>query len=134
VSSYQGAVALLVWVASAAYGNLSAPPLIAADLTTTHKAKLRVIRTAFSSSRNFRAPISALCTCALHVFPDSERAIGALDIQPNVPPEESLAQAQAPLRQADWPNALILTDVSGATSQRGAEAERWRARSGSSPA
>ena len=62
------------------------------------------------------APLaSALRTCALHVFPDSEAAIGALDIQPNVPPEESLAQAQALLRQADWPNALILTDVFGAT-------------------
>ena len=62
------------------------------------------------------APLaSALRTCALHVFPDSEAAIGALDIQPNVPPEESLAQAQALLRQAGWPNALILTDVFGAT-------------------
>ena len=58
---------------------------------------------------------SALRTCALHVFPDSEAAIVALDIQPNVPPEESLAQAQALLRQANWPNALILTDVFGAT-------------------
>lgn len=62
------------------------------------------------------APLaSALRTCALHVFPESEAAIGALDIQPNVPPEESLAQAQTLLRQADWPNALILTDVFGAT-------------------
>ena len=62
------------------------------------------------------APLaSALRTCVLHVFPDSEVAIAALDIQPNVPPEESLAQARALLRQADWPNALILTDVFGAT-------------------
>ena len=62
------------------------------------------------------APLaSALRTCALHVFPDSEAAIAALDIQPNVPPEESLAQAQALLRQANWPNALLLTDVFGAT-------------------
>ena len=65
------------------------------------------------------APLaSALRTCALHVFPDSEAAIGALDIQPNVPPEESLAQAQALLRQAGWPSTLILTDVFGATARR----------------
>lgn len=62
------------------------------------------------------APLaSALRTCALHVFPDSESAICALDIQPNVPPEESLAQAQAQLSQAGWPSVLILTDVFGAT-------------------
>ncbi len=62
------------------------------------------------------APLaSALRTCALHVFPDSESAICALDIQPNVPPEESLAQAQAQMRQAGWPSVLILTDVFGAT-------------------
>jgi PTS system mannose-specific IIA component len=62
------------------------------------------------------APLaSALRTCALHVFPDSEAAIGALDVQPNVPPEESLVQAQALLRKAGWPSALILADVFGAT-------------------
>ena len=62
------------------------------------------------------APLaSALRTCALHVFPDSEAAICALDVQPNVPPEESLAQARALMRQAGWPSALILADVFGAT-------------------
>ncbi len=62
------------------------------------------------------APLaSALRACVLHVFPDSEAAIGALDVQPNVPPEESLAQAQALLRQAGWPSVLILADVFGAT-------------------
>jgi PTS system mannose-specific IIA component len=62
------------------------------------------------------APLaSALRTCALHVFPDSEAAIGALDVQPNVPPEASLAQAQALLHQAGWTSALILADVFGAT-------------------
>lgn len=62
------------------------------------------------------APLaSALRTCALHVFPDSEAAMCALDVQPNVPPEESLAQASALLRQAGWPETLILTDVFGAT-------------------
>ena len=62
------------------------------------------------------APLaSALRACVLHVFPESEAAIGALDVQPDVPPEESLAQAQALLRQAGWPSVLILADVFGAT-------------------
>lgn len=62
------------------------------------------------------APLaSALRTCALHVFPDSDAAVYALDVQPNVPPEESLAQARALVRQAGWPSTLILTDVFGAT-------------------
>ena len=62
------------------------------------------------------APLaSALRTCALHVFPDSEAAICALDVQPNAPPEESLAQARALLRQAGWSSTLILADVFGAT-------------------
>jgi len=62
------------------------------------------------------APLaSALRTCALHVFPDSAAAISAFDVQPNLPPEASLAQAQALLQQAGWPSALILTDVFGAT-------------------
>jgi len=42
------------------------------------------------------APLaSALRQCVLHVFPDSAEAVSALDVQPNVPPEESLAQARA---------------------------------------
>jgi PTS system mannose-specific IIA component len=62
------------------------------------------------------APLaSALRTCALHVFSDSGAAVYALDVQPNVPPEESLAQARALVRQAGWPSTLILTDVFGAT-------------------
>jgi PTS system ascorbate-specific IIA component len=62
------------------------------------------------------APLaSALRSCALHVFPDSEAAVCALDVQPNLPPEESLAQARALLRQTGWPETLILTDVFGAT-------------------
>jgi PTS system ascorbate-specific IIA component len=32
-----------------------------------------------------------------------------------MPPEESLAQARALIRQAGWPSTLILTDVFGAT-------------------
>ena len=36
----------------------------------------------------------ALRQCVLHVFPDSADAVSALDVQPNVPPEETLAQAR----------------------------------------
>lgn len=62
------------------------------------------------------APLaSALRQCALHVFPDLEDKILALDVQPNMPPEETLAQAQALMGQTDWPQTLILTDVFGAT-------------------
>ncbi|MBU4504831.1 MAG: PTS fructose transporter subunit IIA, partial [Gammaproteobacteria bacterium] len=62
------------------------------------------------------APLaSALRQCVLHVFPDSAEAVSALDVQPNVPPEESLAQARALLRQLDKPNTLVVTDVFGAT-------------------
>lgn len=62
------------------------------------------------------APLaSALRQCVLHVFPDSADAVLSLDVQPNVPPEESLAQARAMVRQLDQPNTLVLTDVFGAT-------------------
>ena len=62
------------------------------------------------------APLaSALRQCVLHVFPDSAPAVVALDVQPNVPPEESLAQARALVRQLGLPNTLIVTDVFGAT-------------------
>jgi PTS system ascorbate-specific IIA component len=62
------------------------------------------------------APLaSALRQCVLHVFPASAEAVSALDVQPNVPPEESLAQARALLRQLDKPNTLVVTDVFGAT-------------------
>ncbi len=62
------------------------------------------------------APLaSALRACVLHVFPDHGDAVSALDVQPNVPPEESLAQARALMRQLGQPNTLVLTDVFGAT-------------------
>ena len=35
----------------------------------------------------------ALRQCALHVFPDCEQAVVALDVLPNVSPEETLAAA-----------------------------------------
>lgn len=62
------------------------------------------------------APLaSALRQCVLHVFPDNADAVAALDVQPNVPPEESLAQARAMVQQLGQPSTLVLTDVFGAT-------------------
>jgi PTS system ascorbate-specific IIA component len=62
------------------------------------------------------APLAAaLRECVLHVFPDSAEAVAALDVQPNMPPEESLAQARALMRQLGQPNTLVVTDVFGAT-------------------
>jgi PTS system mannose-specific IIA component len=62
------------------------------------------------------APLaSALRQCALHVFPDSAAVVVALDVQPNMPPEETLAQARAMLKQLGTSHALVLTDLFGAT-------------------
>ena len=62
------------------------------------------------------APLaSALRHCVLHVFPDSAETVLALDVQPNVPPEETLAQARMLVRQTGMPQTLVLTDIFGAT-------------------
>ena len=62
------------------------------------------------------APLAhALRECALHVFPDCGGGVAALDVQPNVPPEESLAQARILLEQLGTASTLVLTDVFGAT-------------------
>lgn len=62
------------------------------------------------------APLaSALRQCVLHVFPDAQDAVVALDVQPNVPPEETLAQARALLAQMAKPQTLVVTDMFGAT-------------------
>ncbi|MBL0920216.1 MAG: PTS fructose transporter subunit IIA [Hydrogenophaga sp.] len=62
------------------------------------------------------APLaSALRQCVLHVFPDAHDAVVALDVQPNVPPEETLAQARMLLTQMARPQTLVVTDVFGAT-------------------
>lgn len=61
------------------------------------------------------APLAhALRECALHVFPECEDEITALDVPPNEPPEETLAAAKVLLAQKTGP-VLILTDVFGAT-------------------
>lgn len=62
------------------------------------------------------APLaSALRQCVLHVFADAEAGVAAFDVQPNVPPEETLAGAAQALALLDSPQTLVLTDVFGAT-------------------
>jgi PTS system ascorbate-specific IIA component len=62
------------------------------------------------------APLAhALRQCALHVFPDCGEGVLALDVQPNAPPEETLAAARIAMTQLDTQQVLVLTDVFGAT-------------------
>lgn len=62
------------------------------------------------------APLaSAFLQCVMHVFPDNGAGLSALDVQPNMPPEETLAQARILLRQLATPQTLVMTDIFGAT-------------------
>ncbi len=66
------------------------------------------------------APLAhALRQCALHVFPDCGENVAAIDVQPNLSPDETLAAARITLQQlADRPQVqgvLVLTDIFGAT-------------------
>jgi PTS system mannose-specific IIA component len=66
------------------------------------------------------APLAhALRTCALHVFPDCGADVAAIDVQPNLPPEETLAMARIAMDQLMRPRpgagVLVLTDIFGAT-------------------
>lgn len=62
------------------------------------------------------APLaSAFLRCVMHVFPDNGVGMSALDVQPNMPPEETLAQARLLLKQLGTPQTLVLTDIFGAT-------------------
>lgn len=62
------------------------------------------------------APLAtALRQCVLHVFPDAESGVAACDVQPNVPPEETLAAAMQALALLNTPQTLVVTDVFGAT-------------------
>jgi mannose PTS system EIIA component len=62
------------------------------------------------------APLaSSLKAVAEHAFPDCARQLVALDVPANLPVEEIEAQARAMLEQVRTPEALILTDVFGAT-------------------
>ena len=66
------------------------------------------------------APLAhALRQCALHVFPDCGTQVQAIDVQPNLPPEETLSTAGVALdqlfRTKDVTGVLVLTDIFGAT-------------------
>ena len=66
------------------------------------------------------APLAhALRSCALHVFPDCGAQLAAIDVQPNMPPEETLATARIAMEQltnsAAVKGVLVLTDIFGAT-------------------
>jgi PTS system ascorbate-specific IIA component len=66
------------------------------------------------------APLAnALRQCALHVFPDLGNWIVAIDVQPNLSPDETLGSARIALDQlAGNPQVdgvLVLTDIFGAT-------------------
>ena len=51
----------------------------------------------------------------LHVFPDGADTVAAFDVQPNVPPEETLAGVTLALALLNTPQTLVLTDLFGAT-------------------
>ena len=77
------------------------------------------------------APLaSALKTVAAHAYPDCSRNVEALDVAPDAPPEQVEAQARALLQRVLSPDALVFTDVFGATpcnvAQRLAENARVR--------
>jgi PTS system ascorbate-specific IIA component len=62
------------------------------------------------------APLaSSLKAVAEHAFPDCARSLQALDVAQDMPPDEIERQARALLEQLGQPEALILTDVFGAT-------------------
>ncbi|HEX7888711.1 MAG TPA: PTS fructose transporter subunit IIA [Ramlibacter sp.] len=66
------------------------------------------------------APLAnALRQCALHVFPDCGGAVMAIDVQPNLSPDETLATARIALEQLSRGQGimgvLVLTDIFGAT-------------------
>jgi mannose PTS system EIIA component len=66
------------------------------------------------------APLAhALRSCALHVFPDCGAQVAAIDVQPNLPPEETLAMARVAMDQlsrgGQTSGVLVLTDIFGAT-------------------
>ena len=66
------------------------------------------------------APLAhALRSCALHVFPDCGAQVAAIDVQPNMPPEETQATARIAIEQLSRvegvDGVLVLTDIFGAT-------------------
>jgi PTS system ascorbate-specific IIA component len=58
---------------------------------------------------------SSLRSVAEHTFPDCSRVLEALDVAPGTPVEVVEAQARAMLERVRSPDAIIFTDVFGAT-------------------
>jgi len=66
------------------------------------------------------APLAnALRQCVLHVFPDCGSSVTAIDVQPNLSPDETLGSARIALeqltQQPQIQGVLVLTDMFGAT-------------------
>jgi PTS system ascorbate-specific IIA component len=62
------------------------------------------------------APLaSALRQCVLHVFPDAAASVAVLDVQPNMPSDETLAAARMTMSMLNKKSILVLTDLFGAT-------------------
>ncbi len=66
------------------------------------------------------APLAnALRQCVLHVFPDCGPSVVAIDVQPTLSPEETLATARIALEQLGQSpqvtGVLVLADIFGAT-------------------
>ncbi|MGE4240888.1 PTS sugar transporter subunit IIA [Ramlibacter sp.] len=66
------------------------------------------------------APLAnALRQCALHVFPDCGPHVAAIDVQPNLSPDETLASARIAMdqlvRTPGTKGVLVMTDIFGAT-------------------
>lgn len=62
------------------------------------------------------APLaSSLKAVAMHTFPDCGRVLTALDVTPEMSPDDVEAEARRLLKEIRDPGALIFTDVFGAT-------------------
>src|SRR5450755_2925706 len=59
--------------------------------------------------------VSSLKAVAEHAFPECAAHLAALDVPPNMPVEEIEAQGRQMLESVRTPEALIFTDVFGAT-------------------
>lgn len=58
---------------------------------------------------------SALRDCVLHVYPEAAAAVVAVDVQADDPPALSERHVRSALQHLHTPQALVLTDVFGAT-------------------
>ena len=62
------------------------------------------------------APLAqALRACALHVYPDCEAEVMALDVLPDEDPEITLIKAEQLMTKLGEGQMLVLTDIFGAT-------------------